>query len=479
MKKIINTLLTCLLFLSIANGQPKDKSSIWEKFKSSGPELKHVGWLVTKHSKDIDSSPWSVGCETLDRDYADFEVYKDYVGELGVKHARLQSGWAKCEKEKGIYNFDWLDKSVYGLVEQGVAPWISLSYGNPIYNSEINLGSRIFTDEETMTAWCNYVEAVVFHYKDVVKDWEIWNEPRHSESPEAYANLMIRTSEVIKKVQPHATIMGFTVHGFSPKSVLKFPQAVLEILKAKDKLDIVNYVTYHPYTYNPDECYPMVDELEELVQSYNPRLKLYQGESGAPSEYRETMALSKYPWTELSQAKWMLRRLLGDYIRDIPSSAFTIIDLKYPHEINRKGIIHLNEDKSIDHPKIAYYGVKNVAGFFVNEVKSTGQLEYVSDTHRNLTVAGVDKNNKKALLLWFDDQIPDNKLQLDQIDLTVDNLNLINPVYVELISGKVYEIEKKNWNNTGKNVRFENLPIWDSPVMIADRSMVELKTEND
>ena len=116
------------------------RSVTWEKLKVSGPVLKQIGWLDSRHSKEIASSPWSIGCETLDRDYAKFSVYKDYVGELGAKHARLQSGWAKTEKEKGKYDFAWLDYHVKGLTEQSVRPWICLCYGNPIYGSTIKLG---------------------------------------------------------------------------------------------------------------------------------------------------------------------------------------------------------------------------------------------------------------------------------------------------------------------------------------------------
>lgn len=53
-----------------------------------------------------------MGCETLDRDYSIFDNYKQYVGETGVGYARLQSGWAKSEPEKGKYNFEWLDAQV-------------------------------------------------------------------------------------------------------------------------------------------------------------------------------------------------------------------------------------------------------------------------------------------------------------------------------------------------------------------------------
>ncbi|MGV8090562.1 MAG: hypothetical protein AB2L24_01675 [Mangrovibacterium sp.] len=477
MKRYIFVLLIFMSCVVSGFGQGKIVRGVDQGTNISVSGLKQLGEIKTKTSDEIKSSPWSVGCETLDRDYADFSNYKDYVGKLGAKHARLQSGWAKTEKQKGIYNFAWLDSCVYGLAEQGVAPWICLSYGNSLYKSQTNLGSGIFTDEATMTAWCRYVEATVSRYRNVVNEWEIWNEPRHSESPEAYANLMIRTSEAIRKVQPRATIMGFTVHGFTPGFVLKFPKAVFEILKEKNKLDIVDYVTYHPYTYNPDDCYPMVEELKELIDSYNPKLKLYQGESGAPSEYRETMALSKYEWTELSQAKWVLRRILGDYIRNIRTSAFTIIDLKYPHEINRKGLIYVNEDKTVNHLKLAYYGVKHVEGYFDSHFSPTGKLKYRSGSTRNMTVAGVKNKRKPVLLLWYDDKIPDNELQWDRVSLTIEGINFKHPVYVELISGKVYDIEQQDWNNNGKDIEFKSLPVWDSPVMVVEQSLVKLKSE--
>jgi len=140
------------------------RSITWDKLKASGPGLKQIGWIATRHAKQIKSSDWSVGCETLDRDQARFSVYKNYVGELGAKHARLQSGWAKCEKQKSVYDFVWLDECVYGLNEQGVKPWVCLCYGNPIYKSTIQLGSTlapIVCCQEALAAWLKYVEATV------------------------------------------------------------------------------------------------------------------------------------------------------------------------------------------------------------------------------------------------------------------------------------------------------------------------------
>ena len=45
---------------------------------------------------------FTLGCETLDRDFADYEQYKEYIPPLGIKTIRLQAGWAKTEKVQGV-----------------------------------------------------------------------------------------------------------------------------------------------------------------------------------------------------------------------------------------------------------------------------------------------------------------------------------------------------------------------------------------
>ena len=382
MKKILTAILVSVTINGIVTGQHRNIN--WEKFKSSGPELKQIGWLATKSSKEIKASSWSVGCETLDRDYAKFSVYKNYVGELGVKHARLQSGWAKCEKIKGIYSFEWLDSCVYGLTEQSVKPWICLCYGNPIYGSGMRLGAKIFSNEETMAAWCKYVEKTVLRYKDVVNEWEIWNEPNGGGGTKEYANLLIKTAETIKKVQPNAVIMGFSIAGIN----LQFAKDIFEILKANNKLELVDYLTYHPYTNNPDNSYPDVDKLKSIINSYNPKIKLYQGENGCPSQLEWTHALAYYPWTEISQAKWVMRRMAGDRVRDIPSSIFTIIDLRYYNMLQSFGLIRSNLLHEFIYKRPSYYGFQHMAGFFDSLVKPIGILQYKSNSSRKITIAG-------------------------------------------------------------------------------------------
>jgi len=428
--------------------------------------------LEPKHANEIADSPWSIGCETLDRDYADFSIFKNYVGELGVKWGRLQSGWAKCEKEKGKYNFAWLDDCVNGLAEQSVQPWVCLCYGNPVYKSEFRLGAKIFTDDETMTAWLNYVEATVSRYKDAVKVWEIWNEPNlNNEGYEEYGNLLVKTARLVRKIQPDAKIIGFSTAGIS----LKFTEEVFKILKENNAIELIDYLCYHPYSENPDNSYPGVEKLKALAESYSPKIELFQGENGCPSQLEWSHALSYYPWTEISQAKWLMRRMAGDRVRDIRTSIFTIIDLQYYNMLQSFGLIRSNAQHQIIYKRPSYYGVQHMVSFFDYSVIPTGILSYSSNARRELTVAGFKKDNSPVALVWYKDQIPGDKMEWDLVSLTIKNTTFKDPVYVEMVSGKVYEIDSADWEINGNNIVFKNLPVWDSVMMIAERSQVNFK----
>ena len=105
--------------------------------------MKRIGKLKTRKSVDIASSRIGIGFETLDRKMWDDtdEVYR-LTGELGVKHARVQTGWCLCEQEVGVYDFAWLDRIVNKLLEQGVQPWFNVGYGNMLHTDARDLDGR-------------------------------------------------------------------------------------------------------------------------------------------------------------------------------------------------------------------------------------------------------------------------------------------------------------------------------------------------
>lgn len=440
-------------------------------------EFPEIGTIQPRHVKDIKASNWSVGAETMDRDYTIYENWKDYLGPLGIKKARLQSGWAKTEPEKGVYNWEWLDSIILDMVDQGVEPWMNVSYGNPHYGGGTRLGASMPQSDEAIEAWTKWVQGMATRYKDYIDEWEIWNEGAHGgNTMDIYVNLYIPAAEAIREIQPDANIIALAIAGVHPEIASEF----LSIMEEKGKLHLIDQISYHPYNRNPDASYDEVAELRAAIDEYSDSITIMQGENGAPSMFRETKALSNYEWTELTQAKWALRRMLGDLGRDIPTSIFAIMDMHYPDEINRKGLLHSNAEQKVEYAKPAYYAVQNLSSVFDSQLTRIHNYPYTVKNKQSMSLFGYENKStgNQVVSFWLDGDTPSDKNEKVASDFTFPNGNFEDPVYVDLRTGKVYDIPEENYENSGSHYSFMDIPIYDSPVLIADRSTLVLKKDD-
>lgn len=451
-------------------------------FSQPQPNWKEIGQLKTRDAKDIKSSTWSIGGETLDRDYTDYQSYKTYLNALGAKRIRLQGGWSKCEKVKGVYDFAWLDAVIPDAASRGVAPWVELSYGNPIYEGggEAKLAGHIPTSQEALEAWDNWVKTMVTRYKNQVPEWEIWNEPdlNPQHTGKEIAAFYIRTARIIKSIQPDAKLIAL---GMASVTKLDFTRDFMEYLKQNDALHLIDILTYHGYSHNPDLSYPHIERLRSIVWSYKPEVIFMQGENGAPSQKKGTTvgAMTNEDWSELTQAKWDLRRMLGDNGRGIATNLFTISDIHYAAGdhmvgINSKGLLKTNPDKTIERPKMAYKAAQHVFSLFDDQIV----LQKTKPTTNQATVYAFQyqhKTNKGNLItLWSGEARPAETYQPKLTDVTIEG-NFINPVFVDLITGKIYEIPKNQYKKVGKTGVFEGIPVPDYAVLIAEKSVLQFK----
>lgn len=453
-----------------------------------------LGKVQPRHSLEIAASNWSIGGETMDRDYTDFNQWREYLGPLGAKKIRLQAGWAKCEPEKGQYDFEWLDEIIDGVIAQGVEPWLQTSYGNPIYEGggDIYLSGGFPTSEEALAAWDRWIYQLVRRYKGRVNIWEIWNESdlNNKNIPEAYAKLFVRTAEIIRSEIPDAQIYALSL---ANPNRIEYVRSFLQYLKTYDQLDLVDVITLHGYTKRPEDNYAAYERMRRMIQSFSGHIVIGQGELGCPSENQPYYALSNYPWTETSQSKWLLRRLLGDLGRDIPSLYFTIIDMNYIRRyenkngvvtelkepiitVNRKGLIRSNKDNSVDYLKPAYYTFQNLTAIFDHSLVRIPNYAYTAGSDASLSVYGYRTKgfDYQAVVIWMDGEIPGNDNDKTPVDFTFPAGNFREPVFVDIRTGEVYAIPDTNWKRNGTAYTFTGIPAYDSPVLIADRSLVPL-----
>ncbi len=477
MKKTLAIAGIFLLSVNLTSGQFIDGSPGRVRACPDLP-FKQIGTIRPRTVHEIESSNWTIGCEVLDRDYANFDSYKEFLPLLGIKKIRLQGGWAKTEKQRGVYNWAWLDSIIDFATANGLKPWLQTSYGNPVYDSGgMNLGGSIPLTEEALAGWDRWVEAMVTRYRDKVTEWEMWNEPdgNKENTPERIAEFNIRTAEMILRIQPDAEIAGLAMASGNNTGYL---DRYLKVLSEKGKLDLFKWIVYHGYTMNPDDNYIGQAKLDSVLRKYSDKLKLRQGENGAPSGYCNGFALKKYHWTEISQAKWDARRMLGDLGRDIESSVFSIIDMYYQsnHTLNVKGLIQSDSTLKAIRPKVAYYTVQHIASVFDHNLERITNFSYQVKSPESVSAFAYrsKKTGKQVVSLWFDGNIPNDNFVTQNVEITVKGGDFSTPVWVDLLSGRIYRIPGADWHKSGGGYTFR-IPLYDSPVLISDISLIPVQ----
>lgn len=464
--------------------------------------LSLLGQVQPRHAREISENDWSVGTEAIDRDYSSYAAWRDYLGPLGAKRARLQSGWQRTDLGDGKYDYSWLDPVVDGMIADGVQPWLSLSYGNDRYSgggtgrrdSGLPMGAG-------RTAWLAYVSATARHYKGRVREYELWNEPDLNPkiTAEEYADFAFETAAAIRKADPGARIIFGAFAGAWYGNGADFVRKSLGRYVAKG--GTAEALTYHSYANNPDTVYPGVEALQAIVRQISPQTQVRQGENGAPSLNQPSYALRNIWWTEESQAKWMLRRLLGDAARGIPTSAFTLTEMHYPPSAEMglewqrargestmiatakhfKGMLETrryapgspDDDRTVVRTKMAYPAMQAVTAIFDTRLQPTAVNCSVAGGRTDLAVhAFRTAEGASAIAIWRNTDRPGEKPLHEAVDVSCAGISFASvPRYVDLLTRAVYATRDMA-SPTGEGVELRGVPVYDSPVLLIDPALV-------
>ena len=457
--------------------------------------FKYLGTIKPRPASAIKASNWTVGCEGLDRDFDDFSKFRDYLEPLGIKTIRLQAGWAKTEKVRGVLDFAWLDEIVDYAVANGLNVLLETGYGNPAYGEGGGgklLGADFPSSDAAWAAWDHWVDELSKRYKGKVRDFAMWNEPdigirympdgtrrklrpeeRHTPAQIAAQN--VRTARIIRRNIPDARIGALSLAQNNAAFLEECLQAMGEDVK------LFTWVIYHGYCFNPDASYEEVEKQKAVVKKYNPAMTLRQGENGCPSGWVASSALALHPWSEYSQAKWDMRRMLGDLGHDVPSSVFTMMGTGENKSLTRRAA-----DKTVIDLKIAYYAVQNVASVFDCTLKRRA-VPTISTNDQTLAVYEYRKPGKdgaSVYVFWDHGDLrqfhpsrnrmtPGDSFVTRPVAFTLRRA-LKEPVWVDLMTGRVYEFPQRNVRPTGRAdcAIYKMVPVYDSPCLLTERAVV-------
>ncbi len=458
------------------HAQQLPSSITWDNIKAHPALLPVVGQIQPKSSDLNSESWWSVGCECMDRDYSHFDMYKDFVPQTGVGYARLQSGWAKTEREKGKYDFEWLDRHVDGLIERGIHPWMCLCYGNNLYsNHGTDLDAKLFPDGPIMDAWLKYVKAVARQYKGKVTMYEIWNEPdnrKAMDSYDLYANLFVRTAKAIREVDKDVKIAAF---GSTSPDNQYLRQALADVQK-RGGLKYMDYITYHAYWQRPETVIEAVSKLREDVKAFSPDIRLLQGETGCPAQLEYGHAMHTIEWDEYSQAKWDLRSMFVHWSLGCPHSVFTMTDLNYGWMIQSFGLMRNNLKGEPVYLRPKFHAVQHVTSLITADIVPDDSVTAESCAPHQIMCVGLRKGDKViGCVLWFGEKRPQSTLGRENVAVEIRGLDIDsrNLVYVDMLTGNVHgipELIRTRGIVIENGFHFGNLPLWDCPVVLIDKS---------
>jgi len=471
--------------------------------------LKKIGSLPAYAASDITSSRLGIGFEKLDRDVFDPEKAYDKVSAIGVKYARIQSGWMRTEKEKGVYDFAWLDSIVDNLIARGMKPWMCLCYGNPLYTPLAKVvfgavGCPPINSEEAKEAWINYVKATVSHFKGRVSVYEVWNEPdcpyswkHYDGETKAEMDLTVNATEygifaadtaiAVKEADPDAKVAGFAL---AHPAILKFVNDAM----ATGLYKYIDYVSFHIYSSYDERRERVIQGLRRIVDMYDPSIKLIQGESGAQTRSDGKGAMAGFAWTPEKQRKALLRGLITDLALGVEfSSYFSTMDMieALAGRLNDKasyldygyfGILGCEFDENgvasgEYYEKPSYYAysalVSLMHGDSAPESIAYNRL-YLESRRVNgedcrdtsVTVEGFRLDDgRRALVYW---NSVDLLTETYEGTISLEIYGKLDTVsLVDLRDGSIYELPSEMVEDiVAGGVRLKNLPLTDCPVAI-------------
>ncbi|MFA6291233.1 MAG: beta-galactosidase [Victivallales bacterium] len=484
--------------------------------------LSYLGKLKNRKSTEISSSRLGAGFECLDRNMWDVNQAWPVLDELGIKWARVQTGWAKTEKQTGVYDFAWLDAIVDKLLERGVFPWLSISYGNPVYTKNMNTSPEgispnyqgcnefgvgfppIHTDEERK-GWQNYVRALVRHFRGRVTHYEVWNEADLLSfwkcQPKAadYVDLVRLTAKPLREEQPDAKLIGGAIAWGMTVWSLKY----LEDCMKAGMHELIDIITYHGYKSVPERHSAQeIAAFTHIVNKYKPSLQYWQGEAGVQSlvpSGGNSGALATMKLSEDIQARMLLRRTLLELHNGCAmSSWFHMAD--FAHYAGDKRTYHYGlvrlEDGS---PKPAYYALQTLCTLLCDPLESANGrtaahmsiLDDTSDLRATKAAtwhANFVRGDVPVHAWWIPESLENDPVvrQAEMFYWIENGLHLENPVLVDPLTQEVYavkcEFDKRTCGETwmkpdpkAEGIRhFKPLPVSTDPLILTDLKVVPL-----
>ena len=163
---------------------------------------------------------------------------------------------------------------------------------------------------------------------------------------------------------------------------------------------------------------------------------------------------------------------------------FTICDFNHTgREINLKGLLRANENREVVAVKRAYYAVQNVASVFDDTLVRVADSGFGTTDETVCTYEYRKDDGARVFAFWtcgssmIEAGVPACERPGDGFATRPYAFNwtgapLKDPVWVDLLTGAVYEFPRSGQLVHSDGVTFVDVPVYDSPCLLTERRVV-------
>ncbi len=81
----------------------------------------------------------------------------------------------------------------------------------------------------------------------------------------------------------------------------------------------------------------------------------------------------------------------------------------------------------------------------------------------------------QIVTIWRHTDTPGKRPEKELLTVTITDGRFKQPVWVDMLSGEVHKIPDSAWQSQGSRVTFQNVPVYDHVVLIAERIAIPLE----
>src|SRR5690606_27134600 len=135
-----------------------------------------------------------------------------------------------------------------------------------------------------------------------------------------------------------------------------------------------------------------------------------------------------------------------------------------------------NDQQQVVRPKRTYSVLQRLASVFDDSLVPVDAFKWKASANIPLSAFAFKQKGTGSYVvsIWLRNGIPNDFTHKFYQQLNFPNIKFSDPVFVDMLTGDVFEIDEDSWKMEANGTRFSRVPLYDSPVLITEKALITI-----